>query len=125
MNEGNFWELLGDSNKFPLPLMNERAIEIVRRSSSTRTFKGIMARLALILGYARQYVTPHEELLIIGQFVLEPEVILCMEQSARIVKLRIHVHKKAMDGLGLEVAESHFNMIINKEGRIIDVRNSM
>jgi hypothetical protein len=122
MNKGNFWELIATKPGQSSALINERAIEIIRRSSSAQVFKGIMGRLSLILGYARHYVKPKDELVILGQFILEPEVIIAMEQSVRIVKLDIHVHRQRDHH---EIIESSFNLIINKAGEIIDLRNNL
>lgn len=116
MNRGNFWELL----TLPNPQINERAIEILRRCSTPDIFKSIVGRLSLILGYSHKYTK--EELVLLGTFILEPEFLICMDQTCRLVRFDIHVHDAKA---GHELIQSHFYLLVNTSGLIIDVRNKL
>jgi hypothetical protein len=112
----SFWEFLAEDT----PSGDDRAIEIIRRCSSPEIFKAIISRLSMVIAYARVFY--RKELLILGTFTKEPEVLLINDDTATIVRLDLTLTASKDGEL---IATSHFFLLVNPEGQIMNVRNNI
>lgn len=110
----SFWDVL----KGGVMVTDERAVEAIRRCSSTDIFKSVLSNIGVVIEFARG-LYPRKELLVDGTFTLEKEEIEYLGSQSRIVKVNLKVH----DERGRFVIKSHFYLIISFEGEILGILN--
>lgn len=111
----SFWKLTEGGS-----VNGERAVEIIRRCSSAGIFKQVMTKLGSVIEYARR-IQLSNPLFVEGNFDVHEHDTTYNGIPARVVTADIKISNESGDF----IIQSHFFMVVSKQGRIIGLRNTV
>lgn len=110
----SFWDMVGTAGVID----SDRTIEIIRKCSNRGVFKEILRRIGVVIRYVRNNPTYRKcELIIDATFRLKSDWLEYKGWKVRAIQVDMIVEAPG----GKKVFASHFYIVVNESGQIIEV----
>jgi hypothetical protein len=110
----SFWDMVGTADVMD----SDRTIEIIRKCSNRGVFKEILRRIGVVISYVRHNPTYRKcELIIDATFRLRSDWLEYKGWQVKAIQVDMMVETTS----GKQVFASHFYIVVNQTGQIVEV----